>query len=97
MYSLDWCKYVNHSSLGLRTTGTFQAYTVEISHGGLDVRAMLTAYELALLHAVAREWYTRAVEILDGGPLLGPSTYAVARGLAANEGLSLKAASNFLF
>ena len=40
---------------------------------------MLTAYELALLYALARDVYTGADEIIDAGPLLGLSTFALAR------------------
>jgi len=46
---------------------------------------MLSAYELALLYALAKDWYTGAGEMIDGGPLLGLSTYAMARGLAENQ------------
>jgi hypothetical protein len=81
----DWLPYVENSSLGIRTTDVFQSYIVETSRGSLAARSMLTPYELALLHAVAKDWYTGEGEIIDAGPLLGLSTYALARGVAANE------------
>jgi hypothetical protein len=83
-YTVDWLQYVGHPSLGIRTTKTFQSYVVETCGGRVPARSMLTAYELALLHAVAKHWYTGEGEIIDGGPLLGLSTYALARGLISN-------------
>jgi len=86
----DWMRYVEHPSFGIRTTDVFQSYILQTSRGSLSARSMLTAYELALLYAVAKDWYSGAGEIIDGGPLLGLSTYALARGLRANERVGLK-------
>lgn len=81
----DWRKYTEHSDVGIKTTSVFQSFAVTTSRGPMAVRSMLSAYELALLYALAKDSYTGAGEIIDGGPLLGLSTYAMARGLAANE------------
>ncbi len=43
---------------------------------------MLSPYELSLLYGVCRHDYRGHGEIVDGGPLLGAGTYAMARGRA---------------
>ncbi len=82
--AIDWRKYTDHPSLGIKTTPVFQSFDVATSGGTITVRSMLSGFELALLHVLAKDWYTGEGEIIDGGPLLGLSTYAMARGLVAN-------------
>ena len=84
MAILNWREYTNHPDIGMTTTSVFQSFAVETSRGPMTVRSMLSAFELALLYALAKDWYTGAGEIVDGGPLLGLSTYALAHGLAVN-------------
>ena len=58
---------------------------------------MLTIQELALLYHIARDHYTGEGEIVDGGPLLGIGTNAMAKGLLANRGVSNKTKRIFSF
>jgi len=48
---------------------------------------MLSIYEMSLLYALARHFYTGRGLIVDAGPLLGASTFALARGLADNPNI----------
>jgi hypothetical protein len=62
---------------------------------GRDVNAipsMITPDESLYLHWLARCRYEGAGEIIDGGPLLGGSTIAMAEGLRRNERVGNKAA-----
>jgi hypothetical protein len=47
----------------------------------LKIRSMLSTHEIALLYAIAAEWHEHGA-IVDLGPLLGASTWALAKGLA---------------
>jgi hypothetical protein len=47
-------------------------------------------YELTLLYGVCRHDYQGLGEIVDGGPLLGAGTFAMARGLAHNAEVANK-------
>jgi hypothetical protein len=49
------------------------------------VKTMLSAQELELLYALARDRYTGRGEIIDGGAFLGGSTLALSLGLRDNE------------
>lgn len=61
---------------------------------GLDLRAvnpissMLCADESFYLHWLARNYYQGLGEIVDGGPLLGGSTYSLASGLSKNSAVT---------
>jgi hypothetical protein len=81
---LDWKNYLDSPGFGI-TTPAFQSYAIETKRRTIAVRSMLSAYELALLYTLARDVYTGAGEIIDAGPLLGLSTFALARGLCQNE------------
>jgi len=55
------------------------------------IRSMMGADESFYLHWLARDYYRGEGEIVDGGPLLGGSTYALASGLQRNSHVSNKA------
>lgn len=63
---------------------------------GLDLRdvnpinSMIGTDESFYLHWLSREYYRGAGEIIDSGPLLGGSTYALASGLQKNNNVSNK-------
>ena len=54
------------------------------------IHSMIGADEALYLHWLARDYYQGLGEIVDGGPLLGGSTYAMASGLSANMYVSQK-------
>src|SRR5687767_13434694 len=88
-----WFKYVegnrSHTPMGIRTAGHHRFVS---SAGVTDRRtkSMLSIFEVAVLHALTRDYYEGAGEIVDLGPLLGLSTHAMASGLARNEAASKK-------
>lgn len=96
MGELDWKNYLDCPGFGI-TTAAFQSYVVKTKRGTIAVRSMLTTYELALLHTLAKDLYTGAGEIIDAGPLLGLSTFAMARGLSQNERVPQKARHIYSF
>jgi hypothetical protein len=79
-----WLESMQDPAMGVTQEG-FQQYYFETSHGRDYVRSMLSPFELALLYGVCRHNYRGHGEIVDGGPLLGLGTYALARGLAHND------------
>ena len=68
------------------TSEAFQEYYIETPHGREWARSMLTSlWSFRLLYGVCRHDYHGRGEIVDGGPLLGVGTYAMARGLDHNS------------
>ncbi|WP_158743415.1 hypothetical protein [Acidisphaera sp. L21] len=63
---------------------TWQVFKFKSSTGDTLSRSMLTLHEMALLYALARHVYKGRGAIVDAGPLLGASTFALCRGLADN-------------
>lgn len=61
-----------------------QTYRFTSPAGERISRSMLTIFELSLLYALGRHFYTGQGLIVDAGPLLGASTFALARGLSDN-------------
>lgn len=79
-----WLASKQDPAMGI-TSEAFQEYYIETPHGREWARSMLTSYELSLLYGVCRHDYHGRGEIVDGGPLLGVGTYAMARGLDHNS------------
>jgi hypothetical protein len=71
------------TSIGI-TNYSFQRYRLSNPSGDIDTRSMLTSYEIALLYALARDYFRGTGVIVDLGVLNGVSTNALARGLRAN-------------
>lgn len=71
------------ADIGIRNHA-FQQYAIQNPSGELRTRSMLTSYEISLLYALAKDYYTGAGDILDLGPLNGVCTNAIAKGLLAN-------------
>jgi hypothetical protein len=64
---------------------TWREYRIRNPSGAkLIARSMLMRYEIAMLYAVARDYYTGAGAIVDAGPLIGITTNALAKGVVAN-------------
>jgi hypothetical protein len=92
----DWRKYVpglagvaHDPSLKIKPV-EWQTYDVQTSRGPFRTRSMLTMLEIALLYSVARDQYTGEGEIVDGGPLIGVGTRAMAQGLMENPRVTNK-------
>ena len=66
------------------TTPKFQDYLVNTKRGRIHIRSMLTQFELALLYALGKDYYTGRGKIVDLGPLAGVGTNCLARGLSHN-------------
>ena len=79
------------------TMPSFQMYNIETPHGFESARSMLHVYELSLLYGVCRNDYQGRGEIVDGGPLLGVGTFAMARGLAHHGAVANKHKRIYLF
>jgi hypothetical protein len=82
-----WKRYLTEeagrSQLGIRPLG-FQEYELLNPDESVIERSMLSQSEIALLFALARDYYTGNGEIVDLGPLLGVGTNALSKGLAQN-------------
>ncbi len=64
---------------------TWREYRIRNPSGTtLVARSMLMRYEIAMLYALARDYYMGAGAIVDGGPLIGITTNALAKGILAN-------------
>ena len=66
----------------------YQSFRLVSGSGHRIVRSMLSINELALLYALSRHYYRGEGEIVDLGPLLGASSFALARGLYDSTALS---------
>lgn len=103
MSPVDWKKYVpglagtNHVPSLKISTPEWQVYDIRTSTGTIRAKSMLSILEIALLYAVARDHYTGEGEIVDGGPLLGVGTNALAQGLAENQRVASKASRIWSF
>jgi hypothetical protein len=71
------------ANIGIRNEA-YQQYAIRNPSGAVRTRSMLTSYEISLLYALAREYYTGAGEIADLGPLNGVCSNALAKGLVDN-------------
>lgn len=91
--SINWRRYLyrDFEHIG------WQHYRISNPSGQVAVRSMLSAYELALLRAVAQDHYQGWGEIIDGGPLLGAGTNMLAKGLVANSQVKDKTKRIFSF
>lgn len=80
---IHWRRYVRglavefDPSLGI-STPEWQRYEIQTRAGVRSVRSMLSLYEIALLYSAAD--YRGEGAIVDGGPLLGVGTFALAKG-----------------
>jgi hypothetical protein len=63
----------------------------------MTARSMLMRYEIAILYALARHYYTGNGAIVDGGPMLGITTNALAKGVLANPGVTDKSKRIYSF
>jgi hypothetical protein len=82
-----WLRYSEpcaQSELGIIPIA-WQKYSFLTPSGQYTTRSMLSLYELSLLYALGRHYYTGDGAIIDAGPLLGASTYAFARGVSDNK------------
>jgi len=82
-----WKRYLTEetgrSQLGIRPV-SFQVYELLNPDEAVIERSMLSPSEIALLFALAKDYYTGGGEIVDLGPLLGVGTNVLAKGLAQN-------------
>lgn len=62
----------------------FQSYIVKTPSGPVDIKSMLSSYELSILFALARDYWTGAGEIVDLGCLYGLTTRCFAEGIRLN-------------
>lgn len=62
----------------------FQDYEVRTSAGSTRIKSMLSSYELSLLFALAKDYWTGAGEIVDLGCLNGVTTRCFGDGLRLN-------------
>ena len=76
---------------------TWREYRIHNPSGTVTARSMLMRYEIAILHALARNYYTGKGAIVDGGPLLGITTNAFVKGILANRAISNKSKRIFSF
>ncbi|TXN08118.1 hypothetical protein FV222_01255 [Methylobacterium sp. WL103] len=65
-----------------------QTYSVPTADGELTVKSMLSSLELALLYALARDYWTGEGEIVDLGCLYGLTTRTMAEAVAQNTHVS---------
>jgi hypothetical protein len=86
--SLDgWRHFASSEALYLATGVkplAFQEYLVKKNSGNMQIRSMLMPCELALLYDLAANYYSGFGSIVDAGPLLGLSTYVLAKGINSN-------------
>jgi hypothetical protein len=86
-----WLKYVrtaeSQAEIGIEFLET-QKFRLSGYATSTVVRSMLTIYELGLLYALAKDAWTGAGVIVDAGPLLGATTFALARGLRENQAVA---------
>lgn len=86
-----WLKYVrtsqNQAEIGIEFIET-NKFRLSGYSTSVVVRSMLTIYELGLLYALAKDAWTGAGVIVDAGPLLGATTFSLARGLRENQAVA---------
>lgn len=75
----------------------WREYEIHNPSGTITARSMLMRYEIAMLHALARDYYTGRGAIVDGGPLLGITTNALVKGILANPAVAAKPKAVFSF
>lgn len=63
----------------------WQKYRVKTKRKLIDVKSMLSPYEITFLYHTAKNVYTNNGAIVDLGPFYGLSTYAFASGIANNK------------
>ena len=63
----------------------FHQFAVRTETAEMSVKSMLSSYELALLFALAKDYWTGAGEIVDLGCLYGLTTRCFAEGVRLNE------------
>ncbi len=78
-------------------TPAWREFRVHNPSGSVSIRSMLTRYEIAILYSLAKDYYTGAGAIVDGGPLLGLTTNALAKGVLDNPAVSDKCKRIFSF
>jgi hypothetical protein len=62
----------------------FQHYRIKTSVGDVAIKSMLSSYELSLLFALAKDYWTGAGEIVDLGCLYGLTTRCLSEGVLLN-------------
>lgn len=84
----SWLPYVDtkdaQKATGIEETA-HQSYQLTSPNSSVKMRSMLTRYELGLLYGLARNHYSGRGAIIDAGPLMGATTFSLARGLADNN------------
>lgn len=83
-YWMSSVPFVNPDSLAPFLEISFQNYRVRTSAGHRQVKSMLSSYELSLLFALAKDYWTGAGEIVDLGCLNGLTTRCFGDGLRLN-------------
>lgn len=66
----------------------FQEFSVRVGNGRLPIKSMLSSYELSILFALAKDYWTGEGEIVDLGCLYGLTTRCFGEGMALNEHVS---------
>lgn len=66
----------------------FQAYSVRTNAGLVDIKSMLSSYELSILFALAKDYWRGEGEIVDLGCLYGLTTRCFAEGVKLNESVA---------
>ncbi len=83
-----WLRYCRDAKTASTQIGIepikWQRFKFSSPSGYNTSQSMLSVYEMGLLYALARNHYQGHGAIIDAGPLLGASTFALARGLADN-------------
>jgi hypothetical protein len=66
----------------------FQQYGVRTQSGVVEIRSMLSSYELSILFALAKDYWRGEGEIVDLGCLYGLTTRCFAEGVKLNEAVA---------
>lgn len=88
------------SKWGIEPVGdapTWREYRIHNPSRIVTARSMLMRYEIAILYVLARDYYTGTGAIVDGGPLLGITTNALAKGLLGNPAVLEKSKRIYSF
>ena len=93
MTEFNWRKYdESYWGIQLASEGpAWREYRIDNPSGSVTCRSMVMRYELAMLYALARDHYSGEGAIVDGGPLTGLTTNALARGWLANPDFKSRA------
>ena len=96
---VSWRQYLN-AYWGIQLTDeapNWREYRIRNPSGSISCRSMLMRYEFAMLFALARHNYLGEGAIVDGGPLTGITSNALARGILANPNVKGRKRRIFAF